>query len=171
MVSVRVATPGDVPVICQINVQSWQAAFRGLFPDEFLDSLDPKDREPAFAERLTGDPPHHAAVAIDGEVVGFVALGPPDDEDLNANRVLELWGLYVDPDRVGTGTGRILMDHAIDHLRAGGWDYAILWTLRHVDRTRRFYEAAGWYPDGEEKTWEIPKGNAVSLVRYRFDLH
>ena len=64
-----------------------------------------------------------------------------------------------------------LMDHALDHLHTGAWDFAILWTLRDVERTCRFYEAAGWYRDGEEKVWEIPKGNTVSLVRYRFDLH
>ncbi|MFP4074005.1 MAG: N-acetyltransferase family protein [Actinomycetota bacterium] len=171
VVRVRTATPEDVPAIAESNVRGWQAAFRGLFPDEFLDALNPKDRESAFAERVAGGPSRHAAVAVDDEVVGFVGLEPPEDDVLDPARVHEIWGLYVQPERIGTGVGRILMDHAIEYLQAGSWDYAILWTLRDVDRTCRFYEAAGWYRDGEEKVWEVPKGNPVTLVRFRFDLH
>jgi ribosomal protein S18 acetylase RimI-like enzyme len=154
-----------------ITVRGWQAAFRGLFPDDFLDAMDPTSRESAFAERVTCRPSHHCAVAIDPEVVGFVGLGPPEAENLDPSRVHEIWGLYIEPERIGTGVGRIVMDHALDHLRSGSWDYAVLWTLRDVDRTCRFYEAAAWYRDGQEKVWEIPEGNPVTLVRYRFDLN
>jgi ribosomal protein S18 acetylase RimI-like enzyme len=172
VVRVRTATPEDVSAISDINVRGWQAAFRGLFPDEFLDAADPRNRDSIFAERVTKGPPHHAAVAVGGddEVVGFVILGPPGAEDLDPTRVHELWGLYIEPERFGTGVGRMLMDHALGRLHAGGWDYAILWTLRAVERTCRFYEAAGWYRDGEERVWELPEGNPVDLVRYRFDL-
>ena len=171
MVGIRTATPEDVSIMCEINVRGWQAAFRGLFPDDFLDTLNPKDREPAFAARVNGGPSHHSAVAVEDVVVGFVGLAPPDAEDLDPSRVTELWGLYVEPERFSTGIGRLLMDHAFDHLHSGGWDYAILWTLRDVERTCRFYEAAGWYRDGEEKAWEVPKDNLLTLVRYRFELH
>jgi ribosomal protein S18 acetylase RimI-like enzyme len=151
-------------------VRSWQVAFRGLFSDEFLDALDPRDRDSAFAERVKNRSLHHAAVAVDDEVVGFVGLGPPEAEDLDPIRVHEIWGLYIEPERIGMGVGRILMDHALDNLQTGGWEYAVLWTLSDVDRTCRFYEAAGWYRDGGEKVWEIPQGNPVTLVRCRFDL-
>lgn len=171
LVRVRTATLDDVSDISDITVRGWQVAFRGLFPDEFLDGLDPRDRESTFAERVGSGPHYHTAVAAENDVVGFVGLGPPEDEEIDPDRVHEIWGLYVEPDRIGTGLGRILMDHAIDHLRAGNWEHATLWTLRNVDRTCRFYDAAGWYRDGEEKVWEIPEGNQVDLVRYRFDLH
>jgi GNAT superfamily N-acetyltransferase len=172
MVHLREATSEDVPVICEINVRGWRAAFRELFPDEFLDTMDPGDRRSAFAELVADRSDHRSAVVVDhGDVVGFVILGPPQAEELDPARARELWGLYIEPDRIGTGIGRILMDYALDYLRAGGWDYAILWTLRDIDRTCRFYEAAGWRRDGEERIWEIPEGNPVTLVRYRFDLH
>jgi len=170
MVRVRTATPEDVSAISEITVRGWQVAFRGLFPDEYLDALDPRDRDAAFAERLKNGLLHYAAVALEDEVVGFVGLRPPDDEGLDPIRVHEIWGLYVEPELIGTGVGRVLMDHALAHLRTGSWEQAILWTLKDVDRTCRFYEAAGWYRDGEEKVWEIPEGNPVTLVRYTFDL-
>lgn len=171
MIRIREATPEDVPIICGINVRGWQVAFRGVFPDEFLDAADPRDRESAFAEMVVNGPDQHSVVALDdGEVVGFVILAPPDTEDLEPASVHELWGLYIEPERFGTGVGRILMDHALDYLQAGGWEQGILWTLRDVERTCRFYETAGWYRDGGERLWEIPEGDTVVLVRYRFDL-
>ena len=171
MIRVRRATPEDVPVIAEINVRGWQAAFRELFPDEFLDSAEPTTREPIFAERVGEQPPHHALVAeVRGVVVGFVILGPPEDEELEPDRVHELWGLYIEPARFRTGVGRLLIDHALAYLREGDWESAILWTLKDVERTCRFYEVAGWYRDGAERAWELPKGNHVTLVRYRFDL-
>lgn len=152
-------------------MRGWQAAFRGLFPDAYLDTLDPRDRDSAFAERVTSGPPHHTSVAVeDNEVVGFVGLEPPESKDLDSASVHEIWGLYIEPQRFGRGIGRLLLDHATDRMQAGDWEYAILWTLRDVERTCRFYEAAGWYRDGEQDVWEIPEGNHVDLVRYRFDL-
>jgi GNAT superfamily N-acetyltransferase len=103
-------------------------------------------------------------------VVGFAILGPVRDSDLDASAVHELYSLYVEPDRIGTGLGRLLMDDALGYLRRGPWTTATLWTLRDVTRTRRFYEEAGWSADGTDKTEEIPEGNPVVQVRYRIDL-
>ena len=148
MIRVRTATPEDVSAISEITVRGWQVAFRELFPDEYLDALDPRDRDAAFAERVKNAPPNHAAVAEDDEVVGFVGLEPPEDEALDPNRVHEIWGLYIEPEWIGTGVGRILMDHALDHMQRGSWEHAILWTLRDVDqlsvlRSRRLVPRRG----------------------------
>ena len=62
------------------------------------------------------------------------------------------------------------MDNALQYLRNGEWAYAVLWTLQDAQRTSRFYEKAGWYLDGAERTEEIPEGNPVVEVRYRIDL-
>jgi len=172
MLEVREATPADVSAIAEINVRGWQVAFRHLFPAEFLDAMDPEEREPLIEEMVRRGHPHHVAVAVEEDrVVGYVMLGPPLTEDLDASRIHEVYSLYIDPDRVGTGLGRRLMDHALEYLRVGGWDYAVLWTLRDVERTSRFYEAAGWFLDGAEKVEEIPEGNPMVEVRYRIDLH
>ncbi|HUG74354.1 MAG TPA: GNAT family N-acetyltransferase [Acidimicrobiia bacterium] len=169
MVRVRTATSDDVPAISDINVRGWQAAYRGVFPDEFLNAMDPRRRHAAFAVAVTSTG-HHTAVAFDDDVIGFVGLRPPEPEDGDPDRVHEIWGLYVEPTRIGTGVGRELMSHALDYLSAGGWEHAILWTLRDVARTCRFYEVAGWHRDGAEKVWDLPEGNPVTLVRYRFNL-
>jgi L-amino acid N-acyltransferase YncA len=136
MLEVREATPADVSAIAEINVRGWQVAFRHLFPDEFLNAMDPEEREPLIEEMVRRGHPHHVAVAVEEDrVVGYVMLGPPLTEDLDASRIHEVYSLYIDPDRIGTGLGRNLMDHALEYLRAGGWDYAVLWSLRDVERS------------------------------------
>ncbi|MEX1038834.1 MAG: GNAT family N-acetyltransferase [Acidimicrobiia bacterium] len=171
MAIIRSAQRGDVSTIAAINVRGWQAAFRDIIPDNFLDRMDSEERR-SFVGRMirTGDP-YHVAVAEDaGEVVGYVMLGPPISEDLESSGIHELYSLYIEPDRIGTGLGRSLMDHAIQYLRNGDWDGAVLWTFQDAQRTSKFYERAGCYRDGTETIEEIPEGNPVIQVRYRFDL-
>ena len=45
MTSVRAATPADAAAIAGVHVRSWQAAYRGIVPDEVLDGLSLPDRE------------------------------------------------------------------------------------------------------------------------------
>jgi len=54
-----------------------------------------------------------------------------------------------------------------DALRRAGFDEAVLWVLETNVRARRFYEIAGWKPDGQTKADER---GTVTLheVRYRF---
>lgn len=171
MVSIRSAGPEDVSTIAAINVRGWQAAFRDIIADDFLDRMDPEERQ-SFVSRMirTGDP-YYVAVADDGdEVIGYVMLGPPIEEDLESSAIHELYSLYIEPGHIGTGLGRSLMDHVLQYLRNGDWDEAVLWTFAEVHRASRFYETAGWYRDGGEKTEEIPEGNPVTQVRYRIEI-
>ena len=58
------------------------------------------------------------------------------------------------------------MAAAVDELRVLGFDEAILWVLDGNTRARRFYELAGWQPDGAEKQM-VWRGVEVHEVRYR----
>ncbi|HEX2931720.1 MAG TPA: GNAT family N-acetyltransferase, partial [Candidatus Binatia bacterium] len=49
---VRKAKQGDVPSIAGVHVTAWQACYRGIMPDEFLDRLSVSDREPIWHREL-----------------------------------------------------------------------------------------------------------------------
>jgi GNAT superfamily N-acetyltransferase len=66
----------------------------------------------------------------------------------------------------GTGLGRELMAAACRGLAAAGYEQATLWVLAGNARARRFYDRAGWVPDGSQKQDEIA-GLGVTEVRYR----
>jgi hypothetical protein len=40
----RPAEPSDASAVARVHVRSWQAGYRNLLPDQYLDGLRPEDR-------------------------------------------------------------------------------------------------------------------------------
>jgi hypothetical protein len=57
----------------------------------------------------------------------------------------------------------------VDDLRGRGFRTATLWVLETNERTRRFYEIAGWKPDGTTASERVDR-EMRSTVRYRVGL-
>jgi GNAT superfamily N-acetyltransferase len=107
-------------------------------------------------------------VADEGdEIVGFSAFGAARDED--AGGAGEIYALYVDPDRWGSGVGRELLRDSRRRLVAAEFSEAILWVLRGNESAERFYEADGWHRDGATRE-EDPYGPRVEVRRFRRSL-
>ncbi|MFE2162735.1 GNAT family N-acetyltransferase [Streptomyces lydicus] len=169
-------TETDVAGVSAVRVRGWQAAYRGLMPQAYLDAMsvtaDAERRRSWFARR----PPEVADLVAEaaGEVVGWASVGPardpdiaPGAEELPAPRPTagELFALYVTPQLIGTGVGRALMAAGTDRARAKGFRALYLWVVRGNTRARRFYERAGFVPDGAEEAYEVG-GRSVPEVRY-----
>jgi GNAT superfamily N-acetyltransferase len=165
---IRDARPGDALPVARVHVRSWQAAYRGLIEDDFLDRLRPEDRAASYAFGAE-DPaaPRTIVAEAEGEIWGFATAGPCRDEDAPA--VAELYALYVDPDRWRGGAGRLLLDAATARMREAGFEDAVLWVLRGNRAAERFYAGAGWRRDGGERT-EQPYGVVSRVVRMRRSL-
>ncbi len=137
---VRRAVPGDEHEVAQVHVDSWQAAYRGLLPDDVLDGLDPtaRARRYTFADR-GADVAVSTTVAVGaGRIRGFVTIGPGRDDDANPALVGELYALYVSPSWWGGGLGRSLIDAGRDSLVEHGYTEALLWVLAGNGRAARF---------------------------------
>ena len=161
----RAAEPNDAAAVALVHVRSWQAAYRGLLPDDYLDGLRPEDR----ATRYTfGDPdpdvPSTVVAVEQGTIRGFATIGPARDDDRPGGG--ELYALYVDPGSWDTGVGRELMADARRRLSERGHDEATLWVLVGNERAQRFYRIDGWFPDGPSRVDEI-WGATVDEIRYR----
>ena len=165
-VVVRAPTEVDVERLAEVHVRAWQSAYVGLMPQDYLDGLDVGQRAEQWRRRFADPaPPEQVVVADHGTdgVVGFVVVGPyrtEEGEEHPGDQVGELVAINVLADHWGTGIGRRLMAAAVDALVARGFDEAVLWVLDGNVRARRFYEAAGWAPDGATKLdqrgdWDI----------------
>lgn len=168
--TIRRAVPDDAAAIARVHVRTWQAAYRGLLPDQLLDGLDAElEGRTSWWRRRIADAGGRGQVQLVAEhgsvVVGFVAFGPPEDEPRDA-RVGQVYAIYVDPEHWGDGHGRALFAAAEGGLAEAGFTEATLWVLATNVRARRFYEIAGWRPDGAAKT---ERRGEVDLheVRYR----
>jgi ribosomal protein S18 acetylase RimI-like enzyme len=156
---IRPATPDDAEAVARVHVETWRAAYAHALPAEGLASLSVTQR----AEMHRRSPP--VVAEVDGEIVGFVAVGPGTDPGTDG----ELYAIYVLPDHWGSGVGRALMQAGEERLRELGHQHAILWVLEDNPRARRFYEAAGWTLDGTRRPIEI-FGQPVPEIRYEKSL-
>jgi GNAT superfamily N-acetyltransferase len=167
-VLLRRAEPEDALAVASVHVRSWQAGYRGLLPDEYLDALCPEHRISAFDfSHRNPEKPHTLLAVENGKVIGFATTAPSRDEDLPTHG--ELCALYVDPECWGRGIGKALLGAARQHLLQSGFGDAFLWVLNGNLRAERFYHADGWSADGQRRT-ETVWGVDADEVRYRRNL-
>jgi ribosomal protein S18 acetylase RimI-like enzyme len=159
---IRPAVPDDAPAIATIHAETWRVAYRGLLPDAYLDDLTPDSRLPMWQEILSGRHPQIQVwvVTIDDTVAGFASTNPARDEPGTG----ELATIYMHPDWMHRGIGRILLAHAESGLVAQGFTVARLAVLRDNHSTRRFYERAGWTTDGTELHEDVLGVPVIDLV-------
>jgi GNAT superfamily N-acetyltransferase len=161
----RLAEPEDAMAVARVHVRSWQAAYRMLLPDDYLDQLRPEDRAEKY-DFANSDPqkPWTLVAVEEGLIYGFATTAPSRDPDLADYG--ELCALYVDPEQWGRGIGVILVSAARARLFQLGFRNAFLWVLAGNVRAGRFYQIDGWTPDGLRRTdsvWNV----TVHEIRYQ----
>lgn len=167
---VREAEASDAAAIAALQVRSWQAAYRAIVPDAFLDDL----AEDVWLERWTGqltEPGRegiHQLVSTDGRdgPPRAVAVCGPAIEP-TAELTAQLYVLYADPSSWGRGHGGALLRRVHELLAADGHAGALLWVAAANDRSIGFYEHHGWAQDGLTQREEVAAAtfDEVRMVR------
>jgi GNAT superfamily N-acetyltransferase len=169
---VRKARLGDARAIAEVSVASRRWSYRDLLPEALLEAMSVDETTADFAQGLAelrpGSPVFVAEQA--GRIVGYAYVLPSPEDDVPAG-TSELGSLYVTEDVAGTGVARVLMDAAIEHVRATGQVHFTSWVRRENARARRFYEKHGMRPDGAERSGPhdvLPI--EIHEIRYRMSL-
>jgi len=84
----------------------------------------------------------------DGQVVGYVKLGPPSLPVETAGAPVELRQLYLMKAWHGLGAAKVLMDWAIEEAKARGGTELYLTVYVENERARRLYERYGFVEVG-----------------------
>jgi ribosomal protein S18 acetylase RimI-like enzyme len=123
-------------------------------PEHFLASLDAGARAQMWSQALV-NPDCLVLVAESAtEIVGFCSLISSRDADADPT-CGELAAIYVDPARVRSGIGSLLVEHAVAAAQSRGFSRLSLWVLRDNAVALAFYRACGFSFDGASKTQPI----------------
>jgi len=154
-VRIAPAGPDDLRGVAIVHVASWQGAYQGILPADYLANLSVETREASWRQVLA-EGRSELLVAKEGDaVIGFVSFGPCRDAPAPPDRG-EVWAIYVAPGAWSKGAGRALWRAASERLRALGFRSVSLWMIEGNERARRFYTAAGFDAEaGSEKEFEL----------------
>lgn len=127
----------DAAGIGKVYVESWRSSYRGILPDAYLASLDPRVRAAAYRNNLNDGRDLHL-VAYDTthlDIVGFCDAGTAR----RAGAAWEIYTLYLLDHAKLHGLGRAFFDE----VRARLLGSLCIWVLEHNQHARGFYAALG----------------------------
>ncbi|MBW0008034.1 MAG: GNAT family N-acetyltransferase [Sphingomonas sp.] len=140
----RDATEADLPAIDRVFRRSFCETFAHLYSPEDLTAFLAKFSSEAWAAEFR-DPRYRFRVAeVEGEVVGYVKLGPSALPVETEKRALELRQIYVLKGHLGTGIAGGLTEWAIDEAKRQGFEELYLTVFIDNERARRFYDRYGF---------------------------
>ncbi|CAL9636249.1 GNAT family N-acetyltransferase [Streptomyces sp. enrichment culture] len=147
-VLIRPARPGEAKLLTELALRSkaywgYDAEFLASCRQELtLGDAELAGRRTSVAER-------------DGGVVGFTTLeGEPPQGVLGM--------MFVDPELVGEGIGRLLFTHAVETARALGFTR---FTIDADPNAEPFYEAMGGVPVSRVPSGSIPGRTLTQFLR------
>ncbi len=160
MVVIRSGSVADAAQVAAVQREAWLAAYEGIISREIIDRVTAPDNGARVRQTFRTRPWQRMIVAVaEPGVVGYAFFGPEVDVQGAAwpyplsqageqGRTAELYALYLHPAWWSTGTGRALMDRILTWACGAGYPGITLWVLQDNARARRFYERAGFSPDG-----------------------
>jgi ribosomal protein S18 acetylase RimI-like enzyme len=135
MADIRLARPDDLDGILEVGRQTWPPTYVPLVGEEYVRTglarwWTPEGTNPSLNDGRVW------VAEVGGRIVGMAMYGIAD-------RVAEVWKLYVLPDFQGQGIGRALLTSVIEAIR----DTVDQIVLAHMDgnvSAREFFERMGF---------------------------
>ncbi len=84
-----------------VHVRTWQAVYRGVVPQEYVDALDPVQRRLGWEQWIGNDRPRAGTFVLQHDtdgVIGFINVSPSRDPDTDPLKVGEVKAIYLTRD-------------------------------------------------------------------------
>ena len=112
--------------ISNVYEQSWKSAYKGMIPQDYLDSI-PSGRWAAKVD----NPDWHTLVCVEDEkIVGTSSFCESRFDTFPGYG--EVISIYLLPEYVGRGHGRQLMEKALSELKQMGYKKVMLWCWKRI---------------------------------------
>lgn len=146
MITLRLATLNDIPVIREIAEKTWFVSYQGIITPEQIRYMLDNMYSAANIEKAILDP--HQAFWLaekDDQVLGFCGI-EHDYPEANFTRIHKL---YILPDTQGMGIGKILLNHVGKEAASHGNQYLHL-NVNKYNKAVHFYQKSGFSVASEE---------------------
>ena len=145
--SLRDATPKDVPALSALAIEAFKAKFAHLYSAADLATfLAESLEEGPIASALANPDGVYQLAEAEGRLVGYCRIGLkcgfPDHA--RGTKVMELKQLYTAPQATGQGIGAALMDWAMAEFAARGADEVQISVYAYNHGGHRFYRRYGF---------------------------
>jgi len=154
---IRPATLEDRAFIRSVSERTWPSTYGHIISQEQIDfMLDWMYSDASLAEQF--EKGHQFFIAsIEGVEIGFCSVSKePMDDEGNAQKAHKLNKLYVLPTAHGTGSGKALLNKAIEVAKAGGSSSLFL-QVNKFNNAYTFYLKNGFVKE-EEFKFDIGNG-------------
>jgi RimJ/RimL family protein N-acetyltransferase len=148
----------DIDAISRVFARSWKTAYRGIVPDDYLDSL----QDDRWSKRFT-DLDKFLIVTENDEIIGVTKYSPA--RDIYYPDWGEIVAIYLLPSHYHRGIGTQLIRAAVNELQSLGFDKIYLWVLEENRAARSFYEKNGFASNGDAQKITIGD-KALNELRY-----
>ncbi len=142
----RRATVDDAQAIAAVRVESWQATYRGMIPDNYLDGMRVEDSMLQWRQILQAMSQAQDRICVyvaesEGHIIGFASGMMLPEPKLGMQA--ELTAVYLRPAWQRSGIGRRMVQKVARTLQAQGAESLLVWVISGNDIARNFYEELG----------------------------
>lgn len=146
-ITIRTATIEDVPGMAAVRVVTWQKAYAGIVPAEYLNQLSIERSIEGWRKNLFLQPDPNDVCFVaeneNGQIIGFAIGGAERDGDPVYRA--EIFAIYILTEYHHLGIGRLLVKHSVKALQQKGFNNLIIWALT-ANPNVKFYESLGGRP-------------------------
>lgn len=153
-IAIRLCAPGDGAALSLVGQATFVQTYAEVLPVTDILLHCEHEHGRAYYDARLGKPDYSfwiAEVAETGSPVGYAMLSPPDLPVHVDPGDVELKRIYLLHRFHGTGTGRALLDVAVDAARAAGAGRLLLGVYGGNDRAMAFYTRQGFTQAGVRK--------------------
>lgn len=162
--NIRYANIEDAESLGFVYSHSYQAAFRGIIPDNILeDVFSFEKRRDGLKKELAEGSLINVIMHKENKPVGFLTYGKSKDEDLD-DSIIEILRIYILPSCWGQNIGSELLSWGIKELRQKGYSKISLWVIEENKRAIKLYERMGFVHDGISRLINV--GKEIKDLRY-----
>ena len=142
--TLRDATAADLPAIDRVFRRSFCDTFAHLYDRDDLAAFFASFTPEAWAGEFADARYRFRVAEVEGEIVGYLKLGPSALPVETDKRAVELRQIYVLKAHHGRGVAAALSEWAIDEARRQGFEELYLTVYVDNHRARRFYDRYGF---------------------------